>query len=107
MVAVVVAAVVGVVCSSSSSKRRSCSSGTSLRFTRWTSGCAGGGHSEFNPLNFLFFLQVDSDLQKDPNIDAELSGTTAVVALVRWTKNGRGTVRTVERRERKRERERE
>mmetsp|Transcript_27741 Transcript_27741/g.89660 ORF Transcript_27741/g.89660 Transcript_27741/m.89660 type:complete len:326 (+) Transcript_27741:437-1414(+) len=46
-----------------------------------------------NPKNALkeVFLAVDAQLQKDPTIDAELSGTTAVVCLMRWTKGGKGT----------------
>mmetsp|Transcript_27353 Transcript_27353/g.76762 ORF Transcript_27353/g.76762 Transcript_27353/m.76762 type:complete len:347 (-) Transcript_27353:774-1814(-) len=36
------------------------------------------------------FLSVDSQLRKDPSIDAELSGTTAVVCLMRWMKGGKG-----------------
>uniref|UniRef100_A0A6U8RHK7 PPM-type phosphatase domain-containing protein n=1 Tax=Emiliania huxleyi TaxID=2903 RepID=A0A6U8RHK7_EMIHU len=38
------------------------------------------------------FIAIDTELQTDSSIDAELSGTTAVVALARWTQGGRGKV---------------
>lgn len=43
------------------------------------------------PPHLQVFLAVDAQLHKDPSIDAELSGTTAVVCLMRWTKGGKGT----------------